>query len=176
MRLAVLVLVAMALAACGDDSSSTVSTTPTPEVIVLPDDATITYRFGDASLPPEFHRSYTVTVTSSEVQLAVDSYGTPINEVTVAMDDSTWTALATVPPEIIGLIPETAQDCDGGTTRSLTIDDGTTSVVDVFTEACGGRGPMVAARIDAYIAPALALLGDLGEILAIGEEPPTGEG
>jgi len=29
----------------------------------------ITYRFGDASVPPEYHRSYTVTVTTDKVEI-----------------------------------------------------------------------------------------------------------
>ena len=35
----------------------------------------ITYHFGDASVPPKYHRSYTVTVTTDKVRIVVDSYG-----------------------------------------------------------------------------------------------------
>jgi len=35
----------------------------------------ITYHFRDASVPPEYHRSYTITVTTDKVRIVVDSYG-----------------------------------------------------------------------------------------------------
>ena len=35
----------------------------------------ITYHFGDASVPPNYHRSYTITVTADSVKIIVDSYG-----------------------------------------------------------------------------------------------------
>ncbi|MFC1857700.1 hypothetical protein ACFL9U_06675 [Thermodesulfobacteriota bacterium] len=35
----------------------------------------ITYRFQDASVPPEYHRSYTITVDKDRLKITVDSYG-----------------------------------------------------------------------------------------------------
>ncbi|MGB3713694.1 MAG: hypothetical protein WA996_04615, partial [Candidatus Promineifilaceae bacterium] len=35
----------------------------------------LTYRFGDASVPPEYHRSYSVSITPGEARIVVDSYG-----------------------------------------------------------------------------------------------------
>ena len=35
----------------------------------------VTYHFGDASVPPEYHRSYTITVNTDKVRIVVDSYG-----------------------------------------------------------------------------------------------------
>jgi hypothetical protein len=35
----------------------------------------ITYRFEDSSVPPEYHRSYTITLTPERVNIVVDSYG-----------------------------------------------------------------------------------------------------
>jgi hypothetical protein len=40
----------------------------------------LVYRFGDASLPPQYHRSYTVTVTETKMNVLVDSYGEKIEE------------------------------------------------------------------------------------------------
>ena len=34
----------------------------------------ITYHFGDASVPPEYHRSYTITVAPDKIDMVVDSY------------------------------------------------------------------------------------------------------
>jgi hypothetical protein len=38
------------------------------------------YRYRDASVPPEYHRSYTIRVTPERVYLSVDSYGTILLE------------------------------------------------------------------------------------------------
>ena len=35
----------------------------------------IAYRFQDASVPPEYHRSYTITVDKDRLKITVDSYG-----------------------------------------------------------------------------------------------------
>ncbi len=35
----------------------------------------IVYHFGDASVPPDAHRSYAITVTPDGVRIVVDSYG-----------------------------------------------------------------------------------------------------
>ena len=35
----------------------------------------IVYHFGDASVPPDAHRSYAITVTPESVRVVVDSYG-----------------------------------------------------------------------------------------------------
>ena len=35
----------------------------------------ITYRFQDASIPPEYHRSYTITIDKDRLKITVDRYG-----------------------------------------------------------------------------------------------------
>lgn len=40
----------------------------------------IIYHYYDSSVPPKFHRSYTITVTSDRVRIIVDSYGEIIND------------------------------------------------------------------------------------------------
>ena len=35
----------------------------------------VVYRFGDSSVAPDYHRSYTITVTKSIVSISIDSYG-----------------------------------------------------------------------------------------------------
>jgi len=39
------------------------------------DNYTFKYRYQDASVPPEYHRSYTISVTPERVYFSVDSYG-----------------------------------------------------------------------------------------------------
>lgn len=35
----------------------------------------IVYVYGDSSVPPQYHRSYTITITENEIHVVVDSYG-----------------------------------------------------------------------------------------------------
>lgn len=37
--------------------------------------ANFTYDFSDSSVPPPFHRSYSITIESTSVKLVIDSYG-----------------------------------------------------------------------------------------------------
>ena len=50
----------------------------------LPDDATVTYAFTDSSVPPQYHRSVTLTVTRDEAHIVVDSYGDVLADERVA--------------------------------------------------------------------------------------------
>ncbi|EKV03083.1 hypothetical protein Lepto7375DRAFT_5358 [Leptolyngbya sp. PCC 7375] len=43
----------------------------------------IVYRFRDASVPPRYHKSYRISVTSSEANIVVNSYGRQLNERTI---------------------------------------------------------------------------------------------
>ncbi len=48
------------------------------------------YHFQDASVPPEYHRSYSYILTSSTFRYVVDSYGSIITDTTVSMPDGKW--------------------------------------------------------------------------------------
>lgn len=74
------VLAAVALATgCGPGPSgpdpSTTSESLAPEHQFDPAATTITYAFTDSSVPPEYHRSFTLTVEGGVGTIVVDSYG-----------------------------------------------------------------------------------------------------
>ncbi|MEL6937299.1 MAG: hypothetical protein AAFO59_11610, partial [Cyanobacteria bacterium J06607_17] len=52
----------------------------------------IVYRFRDASVPPRYHRSYTISVTPDEANVVVNSYSTRLNELTVQLSSSEFQA------------------------------------------------------------------------------------
>ena len=43
------------------------------------------YRFIDASVPPEYHRSYTIGVMPEKVEMQVDVYGTILNKYIITL-------------------------------------------------------------------------------------------
>lgn len=50
----------------------------------------IEYRFHDSSVPPPYHRSYSIILTSSELRFVVDSYGQVIKDTTVPISLTKW--------------------------------------------------------------------------------------
>ena len=50
----------------------------------------IEYHFQDASVAPEYHRSYTWIVTPEKIQYLLDSYGTIIKDTTIEISNFKW--------------------------------------------------------------------------------------
>jgi len=143
---------AMGLAACGDDN---------PAVAEIGDDAVIEYHYGDSSVEPEFHRSYTLTISSDEVHVVVDSYGDVLQDTTAPVPAEVWTGLVENVGELAAIDPDDGDDgCDGGTSRSMTVTDGGEAVYDVAFGVCGGANDAAADRLDAYVAPVTEAIPD----------------
>jgi hypothetical protein len=47
-------------------------------------------RFNDSSVPPEYHRRYTLTADAESAQLVVDSYGDVLHDVTEPNEGDRW--------------------------------------------------------------------------------------
>lgn len=56
----------------------------------ISDAAVVEYRFSDASVPPEHHRSSTLTITAGEVRIVVGSYGDVLHDVTRPLSAEAW--------------------------------------------------------------------------------------
>ena len=101
----------------------------------------IVYRFQDSSVPPEFHRSYTITVNPKSLEFVVDSYGKIIKDTTVSINDAKWSnAKKAFGAHNIRLKNETdSKGCTGGKTRSLTLDSGDKEIFKGHSYDCGGK-------------------------------------
>lgn len=152
---------ASVVAGCADDEGSA----PT----VDPDTAVVEYRFTDSSVPPEYHRSYTLTVADGEARIVVDSYGDTLHDETEDVDEATWTALLDNVERVDGLGDGPDEDCDGGTSHELRVTDGEHSDGDPAVAAhvgvCGGSGRGDADRVERAVQPALDLF-DMDLLLA----------
>ena len=101
----------------------------------------IEYRFGDASVPPPHHRSYTITMTPDSLRIVVDSYG----KVTAEHHDTGKQAAMDV---MIAAIEKygiqasksvrEARGCTGGTTESISWWEGEKEVFSASVYHCGG--------------------------------------
>lgn len=148
------------VAGCGGDDDDA-------DDVSLSDDAQITYAFGDASVPPEFHRSYTLTIDATEVHAVVDSYGDVVGEVTEDLPAEVWDGLVADVGSIADLdASDDDEGCAGGTSRSIQITDGGETVVVKEIYACGGGNEGPATVLDAYIEPVLDTIPNWSELVA----------
>jgi hypothetical protein len=134
-----------------------------------PATAEVAYQFHDSSVPPEYHRSYTITVQRGEARMVVDSYGDVLHDVTEDVDDETWAEVL----DRVGALRVSGRvgsdDCTGGTASELQAQDATHTpgdgAVAVFAAPCGGEGSGAAEAIDTAIEPVVDLF-DTEELLA----------
>lgn len=118
----------------------------------------IEYRFNDSSVPPEYHRSFTVNARSGEASIVVDSYGEVLNEESSGIDDQTWRMLVAAAADLDVASTGESEGCTGGTSRELRISEADAPpVLDVRVAVCGGNGQGQAEHIDTYVAPLFAL-------------------
>lgn len=148
-----LLLVSLALLAVGCGTPGEGST-----MTGLPDDATVSYAFHDASVPPQYHRSITLTVTRAESRIVVDSYGDVLADEQVPTPAAVWDTLGSTLDDVSALVvagPE--EGCVGGTGIDLTVTTPTETLVDLDPQFCGGSNDGLDEAITAWIAPARAL-------------------
>ena len=150
----------IALVACGDSDES-----GDDEVQLDPATATLEYRFNDASVPPEFHRSYTLTAEAASAHLVVDSYGDVLHDVTEPVDDELWQGVLDAAAAVSTGTDDTSAGCAGGTSEELRVfDDEDQALIDVTVDHCGSSsGPELAEVVGDVLA-----LFDLEALLAPG--------
>ena len=152
------------LAACAQEADGGAGSTD-----LDPATAVVEYRYNDSSVPPEYHRSYTITVREGEARMVVDSYGDELHDVTEPVEDETWTDLLDEVADLRVRQPGPSSECAGGTSREIQVTDAEHPIEDPalrgHAEVCGGTGADDARSIDAAIEPVFALF-DTDELLA----------
>lgn len=166
----VLVLAALVLVA------QTGCSTTTTDGIVLrtsldPNLTEIDYQFTDSSLPPEYHRSYTLTANADGVSIVVESYGDVLHNETASVEDRTWQALVRAALSLAIPSSDDPDQCPGATYRDLQIQeidpplDANDLVLEAEVAVCGASSQARADAIDAFVAPLLELF-DMEALLA----------
>lgn len=101
----------------------------------------INYRFGDSSVPPQYHRSYTVVLTKDTLHIKVDSYGSIISDTTYSIKqeqfDSIVSGIEKYNIKECKAVENTG--CSGGTTKSLLYYSGDEKVFSGYNYFCGGE-------------------------------------
>ncbi|MFH2141078.1 MAG: hypothetical protein ABIJ97_01550 [Bacteroidota bacterium] len=101
----------------------------------------IVYHFQDSSVPPEYHRSYTITAYQDSIHIIVDSYGTVLNEKTYPLSSEKFDSLISAIDEYkIRNCRETHdKGCTGGTSRSIIVYGETETITEGTMSMCGGK-------------------------------------
>lgn len=129
-----LLLVSALFVACGSNQKSTGAVEPKANYDKL------VYRFGDASLPPQYHRSYTVTVTETKMNVLVDSYGEKIEEKSFDLKSGDFKGLmdAFTKAGIKNCDMKDEPGCTGGTSEGVTLYNKDAKTFEGSVYHCGG--------------------------------------
>ncbi len=103
------------------------------------------YRFHDSSVPPKYHRSYTITVNHSEITKVVDSYGDVISTTTNPIEDGAFdlikkkfTKAGIKKCESDNGANAVDDGCTGGTGESISCSLNGIKVFSAYVGHCGG--------------------------------------
>ena len=102
----------------------------------------IEYRFGDSSVPPPYHRSYSIIVNAESFRFVVDSYGDVVKDSTVQISKEKWEACKSLfksckiqKKDSV----ENSKGCTGGTTQNIKALKDDKVVFEAGNYYCGGQ-------------------------------------
>lgn len=137
------------------------------ETIAWKDATRIVYEFGDSSVPPQYHRSFVISVTATSASIVVDSYGEILAEesypITKKQFNRVLKALAAADMSIAqaGESP----DCTGGTTETVSVYRHAERVFRGWVYHCGGEdhGTLIG-DVNIIAEAVCSLIPDLAEL------------
>lgn len=99
---------------------------------------TVEVVFQDSSVPPEFHRSWTLEADGGDLSVVVDSYGDVVSEGSATMDDRAWEEFTSGLQEQLDAVDTPLfgggdDGCSGGQQITITLPDKTYE----FETQCG---------------------------------------
>lgn len=157
-------LSAVLLAACSGGGA---------QVDSLPDDARISYAFHDASIPPQYHRSITLTVTRDTSRLVVDSYGDVLADESRPTPPDVWRDMSDSITELAARTPDALEeDCTGGTGMDVVVESGDSRLLDLSAQFCAGANAGLESAIRTWITPARNLFPPTDVLAPPGADSP----
>ena len=128
----------------------------------------IAYHFADASVPPDYHRSYGITVTASEVRIVVDSYGEILADETFAVTAERFDELrgSLSRRRIMNCVLTEDEGCTGGTSEKISYRDDQRQLFSGTVHHCGGKDTGdLCGEISAFAEDVKKLVPDLENLL-----------
>lgn len=101
----------------------------------------IVFHYQDSSVPPEDHRSYTISAYPDSISIIVDSYGDIINEKTFNLSKEKFDSLimALDKNKIKNCKETNHKGCTGGTSRSVIVYGESETFTNGTMSMCGGK-------------------------------------
>lgn len=101
---------------------------------------TIVYQFTDSSVPPKYHRSYNIEVTTNSIHFKVDSYGDLLAEESIELAPNVFNDLIQIinAAQLVSTKTKAEQGCTGGKTERLMITSSDKLVYVGDFDHCGG--------------------------------------
>jgi hypothetical protein len=129
----------------------------------------IVYHFGDASVPPDDHRSYAITVTPESVRVVVDSYGEILADKTFPIAAGRFDDLRrSLADRKIGPCERGGDDegGTGGTSETLSYHHGERKLFSGTVHHCGGKDSgTLGGDVAGFAADVKGLVPDLEALL-----------
>jgi len=102
----------------------------------------IIYNFGDSSVPPKYHRSFTIKATDNSISLQVDSYGEILVDTAFSLTEEEFSKLIDNAKECSlksQSMKEIKEGCSGGTSKSVGAYKDDETVFYGTCYKCGGQ-------------------------------------
>ena len=124
-----------------------------PNVITEPEESfdwaattMVEYRYGDSSVAPEYHRSYTISITESHMVIAINSYGNVLLKKEYPNTPADFKAFKEeLSKKGIKKRRKKKEDpCDGGTSETIRLYKDDVKYFDAYVYHCSGdQGTLV---------------------------------
>ena len=126
------ILLTVIAVSCNVDGEDNMTDTKIQEII---------YHFGDASVPPKYHRSYTVTVTDDKVRVVVNSYGEILAKAGYEITNKQFNDIrnSLKRNKIRNCTLGNDEGCSGGTIERISFSDGENELFSGSVYHCGGK-------------------------------------
>lgn len=131
----------LAIASCGGGNVDNGKESPAKSSLNWDEVTRIEYRYGDSSLPPEYHRSYTIAITDSEKSIVIDSYGKVVLTKKYPNTPAEFQAFrAELSQKGIKKHKEKKSDpCDGGTSETIRMYNADEMFFNAYVYHCSGE-------------------------------------
>lgn len=160
MKVAAISLLLLALCACNNKSIS-------KDKRKMKEINEITYRFGDSSVPPPYHRSYSIVLNAETATVTIDSYGDIIAKKEYKVEKHTLDKMLELFTKCkIANCKEKKNDgCTGGTSESIWQNTGSEKTFYGSVYHCGGKKyGTLEGDINKFADAMKALIPDLKEL------------
>ena len=126
---------------CGGGHVDNTKETPSKSSIDWNEVTRIEYRYGDSSVAPDYHRSYTIAITDSSKSIVIDSYGKVVLTKKYPNTPAEFEAFrAELSQKGIKKHKMKKQDpCDGGTSETIRLYNKDVNVFNAFVSHCSGE-------------------------------------